>query len=328
MDLFSLIPAYRALLTDVRRQKSYVREVLEHDIREAKKDNDGSLDEEDFQKIRGYYGFGVPAIVGEGFCTLRGKAMGKKERLANSCQGALTGLYDDFFDKTNVDTNDILEMMADPAGYEATTSLERLFIHFLKRVHENLPDANRFNLAFQKVFEAQVETGQQLNESTSFDQIREITCKKGGHSLLFYRSVFEHAMSEAERDALYHVGALMQLGNDIFDVWKDEPQQIKTLVTTCRHIDEVRSLFNEQLKKSISLLYQTGFPKKNIHRYLHKLLLGISRCWVCMEQLERLESKTDGFFTPSEYSRDEMVCDMEKPGNMLKSIRYYLSYSL
>ena len=328
MNLFRLIPVYRALLTDVRRQKSYVRKVLEPDISEAKKNNDGSLDEEDFQKIREYYGFGVPAIVGEGFCTLRGKAMGQKERMANSCQGALTGLYDDFFDKTNVDTDDILKMMADPAGYEATTSLERLFIHFLKRVHENLPDANRFNQAFQNVYEAQVETGQQLNESTSYDQIREITYKKGGHSLLFYRSVFENAMSKAERDAMYNVGALMQLGNDIFDVWKDKPQQIKTLVTTCRNIDDVRSLFNEQLKKSISLVYQTGFPEKNINAYLHKLLLGISRCWVCMDQLEQLEAKTDGIFTPSEYSRDEMVCDMEKPVNMLKSIRYYLSYSL
>ena len=65
-NLIKLIPTYSQLFRDARRQKKFVQTVLEPMIREASINNDGSLDEEDFNKIRTYYGFGVPAIVGGG----------------------------------------------------------------------------------------------------------------------------------------------------------------------------------------------------------------------------------------------------------------------
>lgn len=328
INLIQLVPTYLSLRSDVNRQKQFVAKVLEADIENALKTNDGSLDDEDFQKIRGYYGFGVPAIVGEGFCTLRGTAMSNTERLANTYQGALTGLYDDFFDKTKLDQQDVLKMMSEPSGYEAKNALEHLFVYFLTQVHNNLADMKSFNLAFTKVFEAQVESGEQLKEDITFNQIKNITFNKGGYSLLFYRSVFENKLTQGEKEALYNVGALMQLGNDIFDVWKDAPQKIKTLVTTCKDIDEVRTVFNEQLSVCISLVLKSGFAPKNIRKYLFKLLLGISRCYVCLDQLEQLQKKTNGIFKPAAYTRSEMLCDMEKPKNMLSSLRYYLSYEL
>ncbi len=75
-----LIPTYRALHNDVKRQRRFVAAVIEPEIENAVANNDGTLDEEDFNKIRNYYGFGVPAIVGEGFSTLRGKPMNERER--------------------------------------------------------------------------------------------------------------------------------------------------------------------------------------------------------------------------------------------------------
>lgn len=326
-NLIKLIPTYQALLSDVRKQKRYVRDVLEPDIQKARQTNDGSLDEEDFKKMRGYYGFGVPAIVGEGFCTLRGRAMSKKERFANTYQGALTGLFDDFFDKTNPDRDDILKMMKSPEVYNAESSLERLFVDFLSKVHKNIEDREYFALTFRRVFDAQLESELQLREDITLDQIKAITFSKGGHSLLFYRSVFENKLSVTEEEALFNAGGLMQLGNDIFDVWKDAPQNIKTLVTACKNISEVREVFNVQMNKTLSLFEQTSFPRTNISKYLHKLVLGISRCFFCLDQLEGLESQSNGQFNPAAYSREEMICDMEKPLNMLRSIRYYLNYT-
>ncbi|MDT8392392.1 MAG: hypothetical protein RQ761_01010 [Bacteroidales bacterium] len=321
------MPTWRALISDVKKQKRYVRNVLEPDIQKAMNNNDGSLDEEDFRKIRGYYGFGVPAIVGEGFCTLRGRAMSEKERLANTYQGALTGLFDDFFDKTNPDRDDILKMMNNPEVYHAQSSLERLFVDFLSKVHKNIDNKQSFALTFRQVFDAQVESQAQMRNDITLDQIRTITFSKGGHSLLFYRSVFENKLSDTEEEALFTAGGLMQLGNDIFDVWKDAPQNIKTLVTACENISKVREVFKEQMNKTLSLFEQTSFPRTNIRRYLHKLVLGISRCYVCLDQLEGLEKQSSGQFNPSAYSREEMICDMEKPLNMFRSVRYYLNYT-
>jgi len=327
-NLYILPSAYHSLFRDVKRQKRFLKAVIEPEIKNAIENNDGSLDEEDFRKIRSYYGFGVPAIVGEGFCTLRGKPMNDRERLANTYQGALTGLYDDFFDKTNLEPDDIRKIMDRPEGFKASSSLEKLFIRFLDKVHENLYDKAFFIRSFDQVFNAQLESNKQVSGSLSMELLKEITFRKGGNSLLFYRSVFEHELRNGEEAALFNAGALMQLGNDIFDVYKDENQNIQTLVTSCEQIDQLREIFSEQLKKTISLIKKTGFDKHDIRAYMQKLILGISRCYVCMGQLERLQKKTSGRFIPSEYSRKELICDMEKPGNILRSVRYFTGYAL
>ena len=324
-NLFILTSTYITLLRDVKRQRKFVGSVLEADIADAAKRNDGTLDEEDFAKIRGYYGFGVPAIVGEGFCTLRGAKMTQTERLAATYQGALTGLYDDFFDKSGLADDEIKSMMADPGGYCPVSSLERLFVNFLEKVHENVDDKTSFNYYFKKVFDAQVKSKKQLQD-LGWDEIKEITFDKGGYSLLFYRSVFQHELREGEEDAFFNIGGLMQLGNDIFDVHKDLQAGIRTLLTGTENIDEVRQEFRSRLEKSIFGIKKLDYRKKNINNHLNKFLLGISRCFVCLDQLEKLQNKTGGRFIPSAYSRQELICDMEKPLNLLKSMQYFTSY--
>ena len=325
-NLFILPSTYYTLYRDVRRQKRYVQKVIEPIIAEAILNNDGTLDTDDFEKIRKYYAFGVPAIVGEGICTLRGWSMNERERKASTFQGALTGLYDDFFDKTHIRSAEIKKMMADPEGFDASTSLENLFIKFLIKVHDNLYHKKFFNNRFDQVYNAQTESRKQVSDELSFEALQEITFRKGGHSLLFYRSIFEHDLREGEEEALYHAGALMQLGNDIFDVYEDERQQIKTLLTSTKEIEQVRQLFNGQLDKTVSLFRDTAFKPKNIERYLRKFVLGISRCFVCLDQLEKLQEMTGGQFSPSKYSRNELICDMEKPGNIVRSLRWFTAY--
>lgn len=323
-NFFSIYPAYRGLMQDVNRQKAFFQDVIEKDILKAASDNDGTLDKEDFNKIRNYYGFGVPAIVGEGFCTLRLSPMSRQERLACTYQGALTGLYDDFFDKTNISTEGIRQMMDKPEAYIANTSLEKLFIHFLLQVHDNLPDKTFFRKSFNWVFDAQIQSSKQAEEYLSYDTIKEITFQKGGYSLLFYRSAFAHEMKEGEEAALYQCGAVMQLGNDIFDIYKDQRDNIRTLLSACNSIEWPREIFISELNESISLIKATAYNPKGVKFYLRKYILGMSRCFVALDQLENLQKSSGGKFIPANYSRKDMICDMEKPTNILRSARYYL----
>jgi len=326
INLIKLIPTYRQLFRDVWKQKKFITAVLEPMISKAKINNDGSLDEEDFKKIRTYYGFGVPAIVGEGFCTLRGKPMLERERFTSTYQGALTGLYDDFFDKTHIDPAGIRKMMDDPDGFSASSSLEQLFTTLLIKVHEGLYNKEFFSRTFRQVFMAQAESSKQAGSALSTEEIKDITFRKGGYSLLFYRSIFSYELLEGEEEALYHTSGLMQLGNDIFDVFDDVRQHIITLLTTCRTIKEVREIFRNQMEKSIRLIRKPAYTEKDQSAYLHKFVLAISRCFVCMDQLERLQQKTGEAFIPSGYSRKELICDIQKPANILRAIRYYVNY--
>ena len=61
-NLAHFFPTYASMLGDFRRQRVFLRRVIEPLIAKAARENDGSLDEDDFRKMLNYYGFGVPAI--------------------------------------------------------------------------------------------------------------------------------------------------------------------------------------------------------------------------------------------------------------------------
>jgi hypothetical protein len=313
-----------SMLRDFQRQKQFLRRYIKPDLSNYFKGNDGSLDEQDYHKIMNYYGFGVPAIVGEGFCALRGKRMTERERIASTGQGVITGLYDDFFDKTGIANSQIREMMENPFTFTATSSLESIFIEYLKKIHKNAHDPVALNDAFDRVYKVQVESQLQLNREMDHKSLLKLTYDKGGFSLLFYRSVFENPIIEGERDAIYQVGGLMQMANDLFDVYEDSRNGISTLFTQSQEIKELRSIYLKQQDLTIAAITELAYPEANKRTYLRKLSLGLSRCQVCLDQLEKLENRRSVGFNPLAHERKELVCDMEKYGNLFLSFLYYL----
>ena len=74
------------ILRNIRSQQKFIKENIDPLINDARKLNDGSLDEAACKKLTSYYGLAVPAILGEAFCALRGKKMSATERLASTCR--------------------------------------------------------------------------------------------------------------------------------------------------------------------------------------------------------------------------------------------------
>ena len=323
-NLAHFFPTYASMLGDFRRQRVFLRRVILPLVEEAARKNDGSLDEDDFQKMLNYYGFGVPAIVGEGFCTLRGKSMNQGERMASTCQGVITGLYDDFFDKTKMDTGRIKDMMHRPFDFNPASSLENLFIQFLRLTHQHAPDTGALNKAFDRVFDIQLRSKKQTSTGMDHAALLRLTMDKGACSLLFYRTVFIHQLINGEREAIYEVGGLMQFANDLFDVYEDSREGINTLVTRANHIRDLRAVYQNQLDKAFSAIKSIPYPGHSKKLYMRKLSLGISRCMVCLDQLEDLEKRNGDVFSAADFSRKELICDMEKPGNLLRSLYHHL----
>jgi hypothetical protein len=316
-----------ALARDIKIQKCFIRRVLSHDIALSKANNDNTLNEHDFLKIERYYGLAVPTVLGEAFCVLRGRAMTSKERLAISCAGALTGLFDDFFDKRNLPENRILQFITNPYEVVCDNSNEALFISFYKKTLENCLSPELLKGYALKVFDAQKMSKKQCCDDITFSEIEDVTFLKGGVSLQFYRSVFGETHNEAEDKMLYYAGGLGQLENDVFDVWKDYNEGIKTLPTTTRKIAEIRLLYLYTYQRVASLLSKTTYCRKSKKRFLRLFALVVSRGMVCLDQLENLQESTGGEFKLQAYRQKQLICDMEKPINMLRSFYYYTKLS-
>ena len=316
------------VISHINHQKKFIQKNINPLVDESKKIDDGSLDENDLKKITGYYGLAVPAILGEAFCALRGKSMTDKERLASTCQGAMTGLGDDFFDKQRLSEAALKDFIESPELFTGNTASEKLFLHFYKTALANAPKPALVKQQILRVFQAQLLSKQQDKPGLSYEVLKDITIRKGAESLLYYRTVFEHPLKHGEEKMLYSLGGLMQLSNDIFDVYKDDQAGVSTLITTATQIKELRFYYSALLQMGTDAAYRSGYPKNNVRKFMGIISMGIfCRCFVCMDQLEKNEKKSGGVFDPKLYSRKDLICDMDTMANKWKSLRYHMKLS-
>ncbi|MHC1776552.1 MAG: hypothetical protein AB9834_14200 [Lentimicrobium sp.] len=322
-NLLALPDLKSTMVKGLRDQKEFMQKTILKDLEEIKQHQDGSLSDSDFRKITEYYGFAVPAILGEGFCLLRGKAMNHHERSAMTYLGALTGLFDDFFDVKKTSVTHIRELVDHPDEHVAEDSHELLFVRFFKKALENISDLNRFTRSVNNVFEAQILSGKQTGSAIERDEIQQITLFKGGFSLLFYRGALDEPVGLTEEKMLFSLGGISQLENDLFDVYKDYSNGIKTLATTENKIGNLRKYYRGLMEEAFALVHLTSFPDKHKKRFLRFIALIISRGFVCLDLLEKMEKATNRVFSLPDYKRHELICDMEKPGNGIKLINYY-----
>jgi len=174
------------------------------------------------------------------------------------------------------------------------------------------------------VFIAQQKSIEQEDSSISEERIWEITQQKGGESVLFYRYGFKHSLKDGEENALFQLGSLMQLENDIFDVYKDYQSKIYTIPNTIVKVEELKKLYTEQKDLFVDLCYKMDYPQKNIRLFLDRIMPVVNRAYVCFNQYQRLEKKNKSIFDVAVFSRKELICDMEKPKNLLRTIYYHV----
>lgn len=322
-NIIALPRLYQRLNNGLKVQKQFMQKTLVLDIEEIKKEQDSSLTEKDFTKITSYYGYAVPAILGEGFCMLRGKGMTIKERFALTYLGALTGLFDDFFDEKHTDENQIRTLIETPIESLAKNAHELLFIRFYQKARENSNDINSLKNHALKVYEAQKLSKKQNLPEIEKDEIEFITREKGGVALLLYRSVFGEQIREAEKMMIYNLGFLSQIENDIFDVYKDSQVKLKTLVTIEANIDNLRSYYTSVLDETFKYLDQTDYPNKNKKQFKRFTSLIVSRGFVCLDCLENTQKLSNNIFSLPDYKRGDLICDMEKARNILRLFHHY-----
>jgi hypothetical protein len=315
---------YLFLIAKVLKQKRVVKMELQPELGKLLPENDGSLTEKDFKKVIGYYGLGVPAILGEAICALHGTTMTAEERKCSTYLGSISGLLDDLFDDPKKEVDHLREFILYPEKLQPKTSHEVLLQQLYIKGLANSKRPDKIKKQALKVFEAQQQSQEQQYKDISIEQLREITFSKGGSSFLYYRHCLKSAPTEAETKLLYHLGGLMQLGNDIFDVWEDHQAGIRTEASIATDIRELRSSFKKELEQSIAYAHSTNFPNKNIEQFNRLTSLALSRVFVCLDQFENLQKNSGGIFCIEKYSRKQLICDMQKPTNQLKSIKYYL----
>ena len=306
---------------NTKQQKKFIAQHLTPVIEAAKTTNDGSLDNEDFKKIY-LYALTVPAMLGEAFCVLRGNKMNDRERKAITFLSSITGLFDDLFDRKNLSESYIKNLLDNPNEGSASNANEILLIKLYTIALENSDKKDLIKSYALKVYYAQLASKKQSEGNLTLDEIERITFEKGGVSIPLYRCAFDGKIDPSEYEMLYHLGAIGQLENDIFDVHKDYTANIQTLATAETDIKNLRSTYESLMRKISTLIIKTNYSQVNKQKFSQFVNLVTCRGLVGLDMLQRNANRTQGIFQLNKYDRKDLICDMESPYQLLKLLHY------
>lgn len=274
------------------------------------------LTSKEIRRLKHYF-YGT-AYLSAVFCLYRGRTRTPEEKRLFSNLAALAYFFDDLVDAYRYQDVSGVLWQDNPEQYGQTADSRGLALHFLHNVYEGLQmrQLEDFRHFMHRVFNIETAGRQQGLAPLSTLELEQITADKGGYSVLMFRRILSNPLDETELRLMYRFGALVQLCDDIFDVWFDLQSNTRTLpiyFLEKNNVPGLQAFFEHQYG-----LVKSAFPpgKRATGAAMH-FLITLTR--VCLDHYADLAKK---YGTLPLQNRSAMVVDMEKWRNRIKAAWY------
>jgi len=318
MIFFRYLSIARKVNREIKIQKQFNKEFLVPYLDELEKKYNGQFQPEQKQKILKYYGLFITSFLCSSYKRLSGKSLTQGERKRATLFGILTPVGDDLFDIDKLNIESIRQITFNPQNFEAQTFSSNIAKEIQTYMLQHVPHKAAYLDASKDVLDIQVETIKQTNPAISKQEMERITYTKGAVSVIIYHQCLDEAAAEQMKDVLFLIGSLYQLGNDIFDLYKDVRDNIYTLVNTCEDYTAFRNIFLERVLLQNQKIMSLPFDKKNKQEFCIVMNTINARSMVALDQFINFQKKKGTKINWWQLERKDMIVDMEKPSNFLK----------
>jgi hypothetical protein len=323
MSLLTYTGIARKVYREIQTQKQFNHTFLIPYLSELEVRHNGKFALEQKHKILNYYGLFIASFLCSSYKRLYGKRLTDDERKRATLFGILTPVGDDLFDIDKLSTEDIRQITFNPESYHAATFSAGVAKEIQTYMLQHVPFKKEYLEASKNVLDIQVETIKQTRPTLSREETERITHVKGAVSVIIYHQCLDDPASQQMLDALFYIGSLYQLGNDIFDLYKDVRDNIYTLVNTCDDFLAFRKGFIERIKAQNRRIMALPYRHKNKKEFCIIINTINARSLVALDQMVALQKKLGGKKIQwAKLERKDMIVDMEKKTNLLKWIRY------
>ncbi len=322
LNAFRLIPiflelAYKVLFVN----ELYHLPWLKKQVKQIEEDNNAQLP--DYHKRFRFYTIGIGTLLVSWLETLHNQRFTKKQREIALLFCGLTPLFDDLFDDMQYAKEEIYGLTE--KKIQRGNLHEKICIGLFEQIEQRNRLSN-WAAVFQKVVDYQLISEKQFDQNITRDEIIDITFGKGGYSLLFYlEAILPNGYTPEEAAVFFQMGGVIQLTDDIFDIHKDYTDGILTVATTAQDMNVLRRYYDAEVHKNIAQFEALPFSKRNIDAFLLQYRLIIGRGWVALDQLQALQRESNGVFDVKNYTRKQLICDMELLKNIKKSLAYTIA---
>ena len=257
-------------------------------------------------------------FFGELLCLLRAQPISAMERMRFANLSSCAPLFDDFFEKEN-DLSHILQLLHYPMIESAENDEEKLSVIFLNNIIESMSDKQKFMDAAQQLFQAQKESKKQTDSNLSISELLNISKRKGGYSGLMYAHLLDKPKDELFFEMAYHLGSLGQLMDDIFDIYDDAKEGLRTFANQSQNTSEISLIIQEQIKLIHTLLGSMDEKLFTKADFSAVLAIFVSTIELAIHHYKSIEQ--DLGISPNNCLQSERkiwIVDMENPINILR----------
>lgn len=283
------------------------------------------LDSKAMRRLQHYfYGTTFLSIV---FGLMHGRRRSTTEKYLFSNLAALSYYFDDLADAYRQEDPGEHIWLNNPETYGHRVDARGVSLHLLNNLYRHLPpdSLNEFKAYLHRVFNVETAGRQQTDHTLDLEALWAITREKGGASVLLFRRILHVPMSETERDALFAFGGLIQLCDDVSDLWfdhRDGTRTVPLLFAQQHNLPGLRQFFDAEVRR-VHTLFEAVDKKPSTFWggpasawAAVGILVAIAR--VCLDEYDHLQEKNG---TLPLHDRRAMVVDMERWPNRLRLIR-------
>jgi hypothetical protein len=322
MRLFTYVSIILRVYREIKLQKQYNKLFLLPYLLELEKKYNGKFKEEQKQKIINYYGLFITSFLCSSYKKLQGKKLTDAEQKRATLFGILTPVGDDLFDEDKLDIESIRSITFKPESYTATTFSAKVAKEIQTFLLQDVPHKQAYLEAAKNVLDIQIETVKQTNPHVSKQELEHITFTKGAVSVIIYHQCLNEVANDKMQEVLFLIGSLYQLGNDIFDLYKDVRDNIFTLVNTCDDYAALRKYFLDRIELQNQKIMELPYPEKNKTAFCFVMNTINARSVVALDKFVNMQNKANKKINWQQLQRKDMIVDMEKPRNFFKWLYY------
>lgn len=316
------ISAFRNVYKEIQLQKQFNKTFLLPYLDELEKKYNGHFTLEQRQKIVKYYGLFITSFLCSSYKRLYGQTLTNEERIRATLFGILTPIGDDLFDIDKLDFDSIKAITFEPQTFNATTFSSHVAKEIQTYLLNHVPHKKEYLQASADVLHIQAETARQTKKDISIQDLQRITFTKGAVSVVIYHQCLNEPASDQMLDALFFIGSLYQLGNDLFDLYKDVRDNIYTLVNTCNNFKAFKQQFLDRIKIQNQKIHLLPYDAKRKQEFCIVMNTINARSMVAIDQFIQTEERLGKPVDWWKIERKDMIVDMEKPANFLKWLYY------
>lgn len=280
------------------------------------------FDEATFNKITKSYSSWLPTVTNS-FARLHGSYASKAEQERTIHYFICSSVFDNFFDDKLLTVQQIENITFNYQHYQPKTFSEKASLYSHLFLLNYIARKDEYLSVLRKEFNAQVASLNQFNQNINNEEIQFITFQKGGNAVLMCYYYTDVEGSAEEKNCWFTLGTLIQLTNDLFDIYKDLHDGIETLATRCFEVYELEKIFLRQvkiLKENIKLLHNTKKQQQNFSTAISSLyVMG----FIALDNLKKIQAQHNNQLPNLKtLPRKELIVDMAKLLNIYEGIKY------